>query len=94
MTIVKHFNLFTKHCQYGYNYRILMPKKTKEAKIISGSRKKIEREYHLSTEENKIKNNFIKDFKKSLLIIIFIFTLEIILYFVSMSTYVSDLLRF
>lgn len=86
-----------------------MPKKTKEAKIISESRRKIkllkptvtglqtektDHEYHLSKEENNIKNNFIKDFKKSLLIIIFIFTLEIILYFVSMSTYVSDLLRF
>lgn len=71
-----------------------MPKKTKKAKIIAESRKKIDHEYHLSKEENNIKNNFIKDFKKSLLIIIFIFTLEIILYFVSMSTYVSNLLRF
>lgn len=34
-----------------------------------------------------LKKNFVADLKRSVLIIAFIFTLEIIVYFVSMSTY-------
>lgn len=39
----------------------------------------------LSKEETAEKNNFIADLKKSLLVIVFIISLEIIIYFVSMS---------
>ncbi|QQG44631.1 MAG: hypothetical protein HYW86_01835 [Candidatus Roizmanbacteria bacterium] len=51
-------------------------------------------DYSLTDEEIKIKRYFLQDFKKSLLIIGLIFSLEIILYFASMSNYVSELLKF
>lgn len=40
-----------------------------------------------------LKKNFVADLKRSMFIIVFIFTLEIIVYFVSMSTYVSEFIR-
>lgn len=45
-------------------------------------------------EENDAKNNFLNDFKRSLIIIVLIFTIEIILYFVSMSNYFPGIIRF
>jgi hypothetical protein len=79
-----------------------MPKKTRKQKIRATLKKQVlpslalpsvglseQTSRPLTLAEQTSKSYFLRDFKKSLMVIAIIFTLEIILYFASMSNYVS-----
>gem|GEM_PF-7071253 len=76
-----------------------MPTKTKREKLLSAARREQSRlksapQNTTISEETIIRKSFAEDLKKSIFIIAFILTLEILLYFASMSNYVSHFLRF